>query len=62
MLQGAEDNQEELEILINKLNNNYNPKSKIKTNEKNDTLKSAKNCFLSGKTLLEHLREVFFLT
>ena len=54
MLQGAEDNQEELEILINKLNNNYNPKNKIKTNEKNDTLKSANNCFLSGKTLLHY--------
>ena len=62
MLQEAEDNQQELEILTNKLNNYYNPRYQTKINEKNDTLKSAKNCFLSGETLLEHLREVFFHT
>ena len=45
MLQEAEDNQQELEILINKLNNNYNPKNKIKTKEKEDTLKSARKLF-----------------
>ena len=61
-LQEAEDNQQELKILINKLNNDYNPRNPIKINEKDDTLKSAKNCFLPEKTLLEHLREVFFRT
>ena len=33
-LQGAEDDQQELKILINKLNNNYNPKNPIKTKKK----------------------------
>ena len=61
-LQEAEDNQQELEILINKLNNDYNPRNQIKINEKNDNLKSARKFFLSWKTLLEHLREVFFCT
>ena len=41
-LQKAEDNQQELKILINKLNNNYNPKNKIKIKEKSDTLESSK--------------------
>ena len=42
MLQEAEDDQQKLKIIINKLNNNYNPTSKIKIKEKDDTLKSAK--------------------
>ena len=41
-LQEARDDQQKLQILINKLNNNYNPTSKIKIKEKDDTLKSAK--------------------
>ena len=41
-LQKAEDNQQELKILINKLNNNHNPASKIKIKEKDDTIKTAK--------------------
>ena len=63
MLQEAEDNQQELQILINKLNNNYNPRNQIKINEKIDTLRSARKFFfLSENTLLEHLREVFSCT
>ena len=42
MLQKAKDDQQELEISINKLNNNYNPRNKIKIKEKDNTLKSAK--------------------
>ena len=42
MLQEAEDNQGELKLLINKLNNNYNPTSDMKKQEKEDTFKSAK--------------------
>ena len=42
MLKKAEDDQQELRILINKLNNNYNPKNQTKIKEKDDTLKSAK--------------------
>ena len=41
-LQKAKDDQQELEILINKLNNNYNPVNQIKIKEKNDALKFAK--------------------
>ena len=44
-LQEAEDNLQELKILINKLNNNYNPKNKIKIEEKVNTLKSARKLF-----------------
>ena len=44
-LEEAEDNQQKLEILINNLNNNYNPKNKIKTKEKEDTLKSTRKLF-----------------
>ena len=61
-LQEAEDNQQELEILINKLNNDCNPRNPIKIKEKEDALNSAKNCCLSEKTLLEHLKKVFFRT
>ena len=41
-LQKAQDNQQELEILINKLNNYYNPTNLAKIKEKDDTLYSAK--------------------
>ena len=61
-LQETKVDQQELQILINKLNNDYNLKNQTKTNEKDDALRSAKNCFLTGKTLLEHLRKVFFST
>ena len=44
-LQEAKDNQQELKILINKLTNNYNPETKIKTEEKGDTLNSARKYF-----------------
>ena len=41
-LQKAEDNQQKLQILINKLNNYYNPRNETKIKEKDDALKSAK--------------------
>ena len=61
MLQEAEDDQQKLKILINKLNNNYNPTNLTKIKEKDDTLKSGKNCFLLKKLLI-HLRKAFFHT
>ena len=61
-LQEAEDNQQELKILINKLNNNYNPKIKEKQKKKEISYSLQENCFLLRKKLLEHLREVFFRT
>ena len=42
MLQEAEGNQQELKLLINRLNNNYNPTSDMKKQEKEDTLESPK--------------------
>ena len=51
-----------MEILINKLNNNYNPKNKIKTNEKNDTLKSAKKLFFIREDIIRAFKRGIFLT
>ena len=44
-LQEVENEQIKLKILINKLNNDCSPISKIKNKEKEDTLKSAKKLF-----------------
>ena len=41
-VQEAEDDQQELKILIIKLNNDYNPRNQIKIKEKDDALTSAK--------------------
>ena len=41
-LQKARDNQQDLQILINNFNNNYNPISQLKIKEKDDALKSEK--------------------
>ena len=41
-LQKARDNQQDLQILINNLNNNYYPTSQLKIKEKDDALKSEK--------------------
>ena len=46
-LQEAKDDQRQLEILINKLNNDYNPVNQTKIKEKDNTLKSAKKIFLN---------------
>ena len=62
MLQEARDDQQKSQILINKLNNNYNPTNLTKIKEKDDTLKSTKNCILLEKRLSMHLRKVFFRT
>ena len=50
-LQKAKDGQVNLETLINKLINNYNPKNLEKIKEKDDSL---------GEKLLKHFRQVFF--
>ena len=59
-LQKAKDNQQDLEILINKLNNNYNPKNQIKIKEKDDTLKSAKILFTIRKKINNAFSESIF--
>ena len=62
MLQEARDDQQKSQILINKLNNNYNPTNLTKIKEKDDTLMSTKNCILLEKRLSMHLRKVFCRT
>ena len=59
-LQEAEDNQQELEILINNLNTNYDPKNKIKTKEKGDTLKSARRLFLIREEIIRAFNRGIF--
>ena len=59
-LQEAEDNQQELKILINKLNNNYNPKNEIKIEEKEDTLKFAKKMFFIRKEIIRAFERGIF--
>ena len=59
-LQEAEDNLQELKILINKLNNNYNPKNEIKIEEKEDTLKFAKKMFFIRKEIIRAFERGIF--
>ena len=59
-LKEAEDNQQELEILINKLSNKYNPLNKIKRTEKNDTLESAKKLFNIRKEITRAFKRGIF--
>ena len=61
MLQEAKDNQQELEILINKLNNNYNPKNKTKIKEKDDALKSAKRLLSTREEIINAFKKGIFL-
>ena len=51
-LQEAEDNQQELEILINKLNNDCNPRNPIKIKEKEDALNSAKKLLFIRENII----------
>ena len=59
-LQEAKDNQIELKILINKLNKNYNPKNKIKMEEKRDTLKSAEKLFFIREEIIRTFKRGIF--
>ena len=56
MLQ-AEDDQQKLKILINNLNNNYNPTNQTKVKEKDDTLKSAKNLFFIKEEIINGFKK-----
>ena len=59
-IQEAKDNQHELEILIKKLNNNYNPRNQSKIKEKDDTLKSAKKLFSIRKEVIDGFSKGIF--
>ena len=60
-LQEVEDDQQELKIIIKKLNNNYNPTSKIKIKERVDTLKTAKILYSIRKNIINAFRKDIFL-
>ena len=58
-LQEAEDDQQKLKILMNKLNNNYNPQNLEKVKEKSETLNSAKKLFYIRKNIRAFKRGTF---
>ena len=59
-LQEAEDNQQELEILINKLNNDCNPRNPIKIKEKEDALNSAKKLLFIRENIIRAFKKGIF--
>ena len=60
ILQKADDNQQELKILINKLNDNYNQTSQIKIKEKDDRLKTAKMLYSSRDDIINAFKKGIF--
>ena len=60
ILQKADDNQQELKILINKLNDNYNPTSQTKIKEKDDRLKTAKMLYSSRDDIINAFKKGIF--
>ena len=59
-LDEVKNNQTELGILINKLNNDYNPKIPKKVNEKNDVLKPARKLLDVRKDIINFFKKEFF--
>ena len=59
-LQVAQDNQQELEMLINKLNKDCNPKNRININEKNDTIKFARKLFFIRENIIRGFKRGIF--
>ena len=59
-LQVAQDNQQELEMLINKLNKDCNPKNRININEKNDTIKFARKLFFIRENIIRAFKRGIF--
>ena len=59
-LQEVQDNQQELEMLINKLKKDYNPKNQININEKNDTIKSSRKLFFIRENIIRAFKRGIF--
>ena len=59
-LQEARDDQQKLKILINKLNNKYNPTNLTKIKEKDDTSKSAKKLFFIREEIINAFKKDIF--
>ena len=59
-LQEVKDDQQKLKILINKLNNDYNPVNKMKIKEKNWYFKVSKKLLYIRKEIIRAFKEVIF--
>ena len=59
-LQKGEDDQQKLKILINKLNNDYNPRNPTKIKEKDDTSKSMKKLYFIREEIIDAFRKGIF--
>ena len=59
-LQEVEDDQQKLNILINKLNNDYNPVNKMKIKDKNWYFKVSKKLLYIRKEIIRAFKEVIF--
>ena len=57
MLKEAEDNQQELNILKNRLNNNYNPRNQAKIKEKTNVIESAKKFYFIKEETINAIKE-----
>ena len=60
MLQEAKDDEQELTILINKLNNGYNPRNQIKIKEKDNALNFARKLFFMMEEIISAFKEGVF--
>ena len=59
-LHEAEDDQQKLQILIDKLNNDYDPECQTKIKEKDDALKSAKKLFFIKEDIIRAFKKGIF--
>ena len=59
-LEKARDDLQDLQILINNLNNNYNPTSQLKIKEKDDTLKSTKRLIVIREGVINTFKKGAF--
>ena len=59
-LQKAEDDQKMLKMLINKLNNDYNPRNETKIKEKDGTINSAKKLFSIRENIIRAFKKGIF--
>ena len=59
-IQRVEDNQQDLKILINRLNNDYNPTNKLKIKEKDNTLKFAGILYSIRKDIIDAFEKGIF--
>ena len=61
-LKETENDQEELIILINKLNNDYSPRKLVKIEEKTNVIKSVKKNYFMRNKIINAFEKVFLFT